>query len=178
MIRKHALEVGVLAVLAITAVLIAAQVRSEPAPAVASSVAPYRYEARVVRVIDGDTVVLDLRHPVRLPSNAIRQDRQYIGRGVWLEKRANSVDIVSKEITCRLLGIDTPEIRGPERPRGLEATEFLKSVLEASRGRLTAVTDGDSRGNFGRLLVDLRDAQGASINRQMLDAGQAVEPEY
>ena len=59
----------------------------------------YEYRARLVRVVDGDTVVLDVD----------------LGWGVWLHGQH-----------CRLRGIDAPERYTPDGPR---ATEYLEAII-------------------------------------------------
>jgi micrococcal nuclease len=61
----------------------------------------YKYKARVVRVIDGDTVVLaiDLGFKITATEN------------------------------CRMLGYDAPEMRGKDRTKGLLAKAALEGLL-------------------------------------------------
>lgn len=65
------------------------------------------YDAEIVRVIDGDTVVVDIY--------------------IW-------VDLI-KRVNLRLTGVNTPEIRTRlqcEKEMGLKAKEFVESWLEES----------------------------------------------
>ncbi len=87
----------------------------------------YSYKFKLVRVIDGDTVDIDID----------------LGFGVWLNKQR-----------IRLRGIDTPESRTrdlEEKKYGLLAKEKLISLLETST---TLETFKDERGKFGRILGD------------------------
>lgn len=66
----------------------------------------YSYRCKVVKVIDGDTVDIDLD----------------LGFGIWL-----------KDERVRLYGIDTPESRTrdkEEKVYGLAAKEFLKGMCD------------------------------------------------
>lgn len=90
----------------------------------------YHYRADVgdvtANVYDGDTVTADID----------------LGLGVW-----------QRGAKLRLLGINAPEVRGPERPRGLKSRDHLRGML---KGRMIIVeTDRDKRGKYGRLLATL-----------------------
>ena len=90
----------------------------------------YEYSCDVVRVIDGDTVVLDI----------------HLGFHVTVRE------------SCRLRGIDAPEIRGEERPEGLESKQFLEWLVEAfdkKEDEFVCHTHKDRQGKYGRYLVDL-----------------------
>jgi len=91
----------------------------------------YEYKANVIRVIDGDTVDVDID----------------LGFGVWL--RGERV---------RMMGIDTPESRTSnkvEKVFGLAAKEYLKSLLGKNTVLRTQVVKGeDAKGKFGRILGD------------------------
>jgi micrococcal nuclease len=65
----------------------------------------YTYKAKVMRVIDGDTIELtiDLGYKVYWNSN------------------------------CRLHGINAPELKGDQMDAGLKAREFLRSRLPVGR---------------------------------------------
>ena len=62
----------------------------------------YRYKAEIVRVYDGDTVWADID----------------LGFNTW---RRNE--------PLRLWGIDTPEVRGDERPEGLTVRDILRERI-------------------------------------------------
>jgi micrococcal nuclease len=108
----------------------------------------YNYRASVVGVYDGDSVTLDID----------------LGLGIW-----------SKGQKCRLLGIDTPEIRGEERIEGLKSKQRLCELI---LGKQVAVeTYRDRTGKYGRWLVtiwDLDDELGwVNINELLLSEGYA-----
>ena len=92
----------------------------------------YEYKCNVVKVVDGDTVDVDID----------------LGFGVWL-----------KDERVRMMGIDTPESRTSDKVEklfGLAAKEKLKSLLGESPILKTQVNkDGeDMKGKFGRILGD------------------------
>ena len=85
----------------------------------------YEYRAKIKRVVDGDTVDVDID----------------LGFGVWLKKQR-----------VRLYGIDTPESRTrdlDEKKFGLMAKEFLKAELSDSAILKTRL---DGKGKYGRIL--------------------------
>lgn len=111
----------------------------------------YEYRTKVSRVVDGDTVDVDID----------------LGFGVWMKKER-----------IRLLGIDTPESRTrdkEEKKYGLAAKEFLKKALGTSP---ILKTTKDGKGKFGRILgefiVEVEDNR-ININQLLVDNHHAVE---
>ena len=87
----------------------------------------YEYKCKIVRVVDGDTVDVDID----------------LGFGVWMHKER-----------IRLHGIDTPESRTrdlEEKKYGLLAKEQIRFFLPEGSMQ-TLVTVGDKAGKFGRIL--------------------------
>ena len=87
----------------------------------------FEYNCTIVRVIDGDTVDVDID----------------IGFGVWLKKQR-----------IRLYGIDTPESRTrdlEEKKYGLIAKAFVEAHLPVGSTR-TLTTVKDKTGKYGRIL--------------------------
>ena len=87
----------------------------------------YEYRCKIVRVVDGDTVDVDID----------------LGFGVWMHKER-----------IRLHGIDTPESRTrdlEEKKYGLLAKEQVKFFLPEGTMQ-TLVTVRDKAGKFGRIL--------------------------
>ena len=87
----------------------------------------YEYSCRIVRVVDGDTVDIDID----------------LGFGVWLKKQR-----------IRLYGVDTPESRTrdlEEKKYGLAAKKFVERHLPKG-SKQTLRTRLDDRGKFGRIL--------------------------
>ena len=92
----------------------------------------YEYKCKVLRVIDGDTVDVDID----------------LGFGVWLRKER-----------VRIMGIDTPESRTRdkvEKKFGLASKARLKSLLGKDPVLKTQVSKKgeDMKGKFGRILGD------------------------
>lgn len=111
---------------------------------------PYTFNVvEVVKVIDADTirVVLDL--------------------GFHLRYNA----------TCRLYGINAPEIRGPEKEKGKEATECLKELIEgAELFCVTHKNPSKRQGKYGRWLIELfakRDGCNTNCNTELVRRGHA-----
>ena len=87
----------------------------------------YEYRCKIVRVVDGDTVDVDID----------------LGFGVWLHKER-----------VRLHGIDTPESRTrdlEEKKYGLLAKQMIKNFMPVGSMQ-TLVTTKDKAGKFGRIL--------------------------
>jgi micrococcal nuclease len=111
---------------------------------------PYRYHAFVRRVIDGDTVVLDVD----------------LGWNTW---RRNE--------PVRLLGINAPELNCEE---GRLAAEFLVGLVEryGEFGCVLLESHRDRKDKYGRMLGRLWGVHGdgelIDLNREMVEAGYAV----
>ncbi len=108
----------------------------------------YKYNVNVVRVVDGDTVDVDID----------------LGFGVWLHKER-----------VRLMGIDTPESRTrdlEEKFYGLEAKKFLNTLLLECPVTLVS----HEKGKFGRILGELfiYGNTDKSVNQMMVDNFHAV----
>ena len=109
----------------------------------------YEYRCKIVKVIDGDTVDVDID----------------LGFGVWLHKER-----------IRLYGIDTPESRTrdlEEKKYGLLSKYFLKAELSLGKKITVKTYKGDETGKFGRILGDIW-IDGKSVNQKMCDKGYAV----
>jgi len=113
----------------------------------------YEYRCKIKRVVDGDTVDVDI-------------DLGF--------------DIVLTNQRIRLYGIDTPESRTRDKVEkiyGLIAKDFLKTML-GKEGTLK--THKDAKGKFGRILgefivYDAETDRYCSVNQLMIDKHLAVE---
>ena len=88
----------------------------------------YEYNCKIVRVVDGDTVDVDID----------------LGFAVWLKKQR-----------IRLFGVDTPESRtrdAVEKKFGIMAKNFVKGRLLVGSMQVLRTRLDDSRGKFGRIL--------------------------
>jgi len=107
----------------------------------------YRYKVYVTRVVDGDTVDVDID----------------LGFSTILKKQR-----------VRMMGIDTPESRTrdlEEKFYGKASKAHLKSIL--SEGDIQLQSHG--KGKFGRILGELFVGDSSySVNQQMIDENHAV----
>lgn len=103
----------------------------------------FNYSARMVGLYDGDTVYLDIEI---CPGQLMRN------------------------VHIRLSGIDTPEMRGAERPEGLVSKQ---AVLERLEGKpLLINTEKDKTGKYGRYLAWIWESN-ENINKWLVDSGLA-----
>ena len=112
----------------------------------------YEYRCTVNRVVDGDTVDIDID----------------LGFGVWL-----------KDERVRIMGIDTPESRtsdATEKVFGLAAKARLKELLGKQAILKTQVGKGgeDMKGKFGRILGDFIAPDGRLVTEIMIEEGHCV----
>ena len=112
----------------------------------------YEYKVKVVRVIDGDTVDVDID----------------LGFGIWLRKER-----------VRIMGIDTPESRTRdkvEKKFGLASKAKLKELLKNGSILKTQVSKKgeDMKGKFGRILGDFILDDGRKVTEVLIDEGHAV----
>ena len=114
----------------------------------------YEYRCKVTRVVDGDTVDVDID----------------LGFGIWMHKER-----------IRLHGIDTPESRTrdlEEKKYGLLAKQQIESFMP--RGSMqTLLTVKDKAGKFGRILgkfliYDKKTDRQMTINDWMVREHHAV----
>ena len=110
----------------------------------------YEYRCEVVKIIDGDTIRVDVD----------------LGFGIW-----------SRNETVRLYGIDTPESRTrdlEEKKYGLAAKQFLTNMLNDSGG---IKLKSHGKGKFGRILGELwrtTNYADKSINEYMVEKHHAA----
>ena len=112
----------------------------------------YEYKCKIVKVVDGDTVDIDLD----------------LGFGVWL-----------RDERVRIMGIDTPESRTSdkiEKVFGLLAKDRLNSLLGGEAILLSQVTKGgeNMKGKFGRILGNFKTMNGDNISDILMNEGHAV----
>ena len=113
----------------------------------------YEYRCTVVKIVDGDTVDVDID----------------LGFGIWMRNER-----------IRLLGIDTPESRTrdkEEKKYGLAAKKYLTEMLN-DEGGIVLKTKKDVEGKFGRILGELwrtTDYADKSINQYLVDEHHAVQ---
>lgn len=113
----------------------------------------YEYKAHVNRVVDGDTVDVDID----------------LGFG-----------IVLTDERVRIMGIDTPESRTSDKVEkvfGLASKDRLKEILGKTTTLKTfAAKDGeDMKGKFGRILGDFIAEDGRLVTDILIEEGHAVK---
>lgn len=112
----------------------------------------YEYKCKITRIVDGDTVDVDID----------------LGFGVWL-----------KDERVRIMGIDTPESRTAdpvEKVFGLASKKRLEQLL-GETGILKTVIDkdgGDAKGKFGRILGDFLVGD-RTVTEILIEEGHAVK---
>jgi micrococcal nuclease len=110
------------------------------------------YDVHIVKVVDGDTVDVDID----------------LGFKIQL-----------KDERVRIMGIDTPESRTSDQVEklfGLAAKNRLYQLLEKDAKLITTEDkDGeDMKGKFGRILGDFRAADGRLVTEIMIEEGHCV----
>ncbi len=107
----------------------------------------YEYNCKIVRVIDGDSIILDID----------------LGFSHWIHNES-----------IRLYGVDTPECRtrdAEEKAAGLLAKEFVEEALHVG-GTYTLTTK--EKGKFGRYLGTIFLTEKTSINAALVKERLAV----
>ena len=110
----------------------------------------YKYGAKLLRVVDGDTadVMIDL------------------GFDTWVKAR------------LRFKGVDTWEKRTrnlEEKKKGLAASEFTKEYMEMNNGKFAIQSFG--KGKYGRILAEVLiniDGEETSLNKLLIENGHAT----
>jgi micrococcal nuclease len=110
------------------------------------------YDVVVVKIVDGDTVDVDID----------------LGFGVTL-----------RDERVRIMGIDTPESRTRDKVEDLfgEAAKARLKVLMKDGGKLITTEDRkgeDMKGKFGRILGDFRIGDGRKVTDILIEEGHAV----
>ena len=106
----------------------------------------YEYKCKIARVIDGDSIILDID----------------LGFGLWIHGES-----------IRLFGVDCPECRSrdkEEKAAGIAAKKFVTRRLQLG-GTYSLRTQG--KGKFGRYLGVISDEAG-SVNDALIENHLAV----
>lgn len=109
----------------------------------------YTYKCKILRVVDGDTIDIDID----------------LGFGVWLHRER-----------VRVVGIDTPESRTRdlvEKTFGLAAKARVKSLCPVGSMQILKCEEYDAKGKFGRILGDFILDDG-TLSDIMVSEGHAV----
>jgi len=108
----------------------------------------YEYKALITSVYDGDTVTAE-------------------------------IDLGFK--TCvkgeklRLYGINTPEVRGEQRPQGLISRDRLRELILGKE--VLIKTERDKKGKYGRYIATIY-LDDVNINMLLVEEGLAEEKDY
>ena len=108
----------------------------------------YHYPCKIIKVVDGDTVDVDID----------------LGFGVWMKNQR-----------IRMYGIDAPESRTSnqtEKQYGVASKRFLEGMCDDKNG-LVLRTHKDKTGKFGRILGDFL-IEDKSLGDIMVDKSLAV----
>jgi micrococcal nuclease len=105
----------------------------------------YFYNAIVTSIYDGDTIRANID----------------LGFNNWIF-----------DMKLRLYGIDTPEIRGEERPFGLIAKEFVCERIPVG-SEIQVMTEKDTTGKYGRYLATIFYDGGKNLNEELLNSDNA-----
>lgn len=87
-------------------------------------------------------------------------------------------DIEGYEITVRVLGVNTPEVKHPKKPAecyGSEASEETKKLLLKRSVRLVANPGREAEDKYGRYLMYVYRDDGLFLNEHLLKNGFARE---
>jgi micrococcal nuclease len=111
----------------------------------------YEYRARVIHVVDGDTVDMAVD----------------LGFGI------------AKTMRFRVLGINAPELRGASRIRGELATERLRVLLaESHDGTVLVLTVKDKQEKYGRylarIIVQTASGDTLDVGERLIAEGLAI----
>ena len=112
-----------------------------------------KYDVRLVKVVDGDTVDVDID----------------LGFGIWLHDER-----------VRIKGIDTPESRTRDKIEDLfgeAAKARVKEIMENNEVRLITEEDRkgeDMKGKFGRILGDFEVDGQKTLTATLIEEGHAV----
>ena len=111
------------------------------------------YKCKILRIVDGDTVDIDID----------------LGFGMWMHKER-----------VRMMGIDTPESRTrdlEEKAFGLASKERLKELLPIGSIQILKTeidkSGEDAKGKFGRILGDFL-IEGERASEILINEGHAV----
>ena len=113
----------------------------------------YEYRCKILRVVDGDTVDVDID----------------LGFGMWMHKER-----------VRMMGIDTPESRTRdkvEKKFGLASKKYVKDKMPIGSKQVLKTTidksGEDKKGKFGRILGDFL-IDGKKLTDIMIKEGYGV----
>jgi micrococcal nuclease len=113
----------------------------------------YEYKAELIRVIDGDTLELNID----------------LGFGIKFKERV------------RLAGINTPEIfsvkkESDEYKKGMEAKIFVENMLRSKD--IVIQTEKDKKGKYGRYIATIIVGGDINLNERLVTENLAEKVDY
>lgn len=108
----------------------------------------YHYRGIVIKVYDGDTITVDVDLGFKISMNQQK---------------------------FRLYRINTPEVRGPEKPQGIKSRDWLRERILDKEVML--VTHKDKQGKYGRWLADIW-FDDICVNDELVAKGLAEYKDY
>ncbi len=146
--------------------------------------------ARVLRVVDGDTIIV--RSVSEAGGEAVGKPRRvrYIGRLSRVSRNGGegsavtAIDTVSRVVDgdtvvlrgvgmTRLIGVDTPEVFGHAECFGAQASAFTKRLLPSGT-KVRLWSDVEPQDRYGRILLYLQLLDGRFVNDLLASYGMAV----
>lgn len=106
----------------------------------------YVRNAELVRVIDGDTLVVDID----------------LGFGVWLRQQR-----------VRVLWVNCPEMHGATKGEGRDAKAFTQAWFEGRAVTIRTEIEASDTDSFGRVLAEVWQGE-RSLGADLLSSGHAV----
>jgi endonuclease YncB( thermonuclease family) len=113
----------------------------------------WRYRAALRRVIDGDTLEITMDM---------------------------GVEFILRKFTIRLVGINCPEVEGPQKPAGLAAKAYAEQWCQLALDPATAwplrveTIQDDEKEKYGRYLARVYRGDQRCLNSDLVAAGHAV----
>lgn len=108
----------------------------------------YQYKALVTKVYDADTITAD------------------IDLGFHVSLKGEKI---------RLFRINAPEVRGPEREKGIISRDWLREKI--LNKEIILITHKDKKGKYGRWLADVW-MDDVCINDELVNQSLAVYKDY
>ena len=106
----------------------------------------YEYRAIVLRVVDGDTVDVDID----------------LGFGIWMKRER-----------VRMMGIDTPESRTRDKVEKVFGLAAKERLIQLCSGKFRIKSLG--KGKYGRILGIPYTEDGKDVCQKLIKEGHAVE---
>ena len=106
----------------------------------------YQYKATLARIVDGDTVHLQVDLGFRVLAN----------------------------LEFRLLGIDTPEVVGENKAAGIAAKQFLQDLIGGKTLVVLSVKSEKYGRWLGTIYAQQADGDWLNVNQAMIDHGYAT----